>query len=366
MKKYLSFLFALILPLCLFSWFVPDSKNQIDFLILWWVAMSLVALPVLYTEIALAKRSQLSPLKGITKLTREADSSTTWRLFSWINVFILILIASGFVTVANQALHPSIVSLEVGIPRYVLALILMVVVVIVSVWGFQLGILGLIFASLAIGMQIADGMVLANFQMTSISLLEWSQAVILALVSVGAGSGLYWLAHAYSYQSDEDNSKKFKATRAVLPIWVMQLIVGTVTLLFLASKSPQAEVSVFESIALLCFSAFLLKCVVQLLQQFLGANLLAEVKGLGVIFLFGCISVLIPDNALYKLLVFSTLVSVAMLSIFAGWQMKISHLRKSINFDNEMTYNFFRIAIRLVVPLLLLVALLGWVVNWWL
>jgi hypothetical protein len=37
-------------------------------------------------------------------------------------------------------------------------------------------------------------------------------------------------------------------------------------------------------------------------------------------------------------------------SIFAGWIMKISHLRKSMNFSNELFYNLWRIAIRIVLP----------------
>ncbi len=34
-------------------------------------------------------------------------------------------------------------------------------------------------------------------------------------------------------------------------------------------------------------------------------------------------------------------------AIFAGWIMKISHLRKSMNFSNEAFYNIWRIAVRI-------------------
>ena len=49
-------------------------------------------------------------------------------------------------------------------------------------------------------------------------------------------------------------------------------------------------------------------------------------------------------------------------AIFAGWIMKISHLRKSMNFSNEAFYNIWRIAVRVVLPVsivLAIVAVLG-------
>ena len=44
---------------------------------------------------------------------------------------------------------------------------------------------------------------------------------------------------------------------------------------------------------------------------------------------------------------------------FAGWIMKISHLRKAMNFSNELFYNLWRIAVRLVLPLSIIVAMVA-------
>ena len=46
-------------------------------------------------------------------------------------------------------------------------------------------------------------------------------------------------------------------------------------------------------------------------------------------------------------------------AIFAGWIMKISHLRKAMNFSNELFYNLWRIAVRLVLPLSIVVAMVA-------
>jgi SNF family Na+-dependent transporter len=46
-------------------------------------------------------------------------------------------------------------------------------------------------------------------------------------------------------------------------------------------------------------------------------------------------------------------------AIFAGWIMKISHLRKAMNFSNELFYNIWRIAVRIVLPLSILLAIVS-------
>ena len=47
-------------------------------------------------------------------------------------------------------------------------------------------------------------------------------------------------------------------------------------------------------------------------------------------------------------------------SIFVGWIMKISHLRKALNFSNEIFYNIWRIAVRIVLPLSIVLAIISY------
>ena len=46
-------------------------------------------------------------------------------------------------------------------------------------------------------------------------------------------------------------------------------------------------------------------------------------------------------------------------ALFAGWIMKISHLRKAMNFSNEALYNIWRIAVRIVLPVAIIAAMIA-------
>jgi uncharacterized membrane protein YkvI len=46
-------------------------------------------------------------------------------------------------------------------------------------------------------------------------------------------------------------------------------------------------------------------------------------------------------------------------ALLTGWIMKISHVRKALNFSSEAVYNVWRVAIRLLVPITVLWLLVG-------
>ncbi len=364
MKKYFPLLLASLLPLSLFSWFMPNPVNQLDFFALWLVAMLLVALPLVYAETALAYRSATFPLAGIAKLTREADANVVWRTFAWINLLIVILIASSLINHVTDILNPLLLQRDIEIPNFVVAVGLMVVAVIVSVWGLELGLAGLLCLLIAMGFNFVNGLSFSGLQVTPISLAEWGQAVMLALLSVGAGSGLYWFMQADNKISTI-NKNKFKATKIVLPIWITQLVVGTLAFVNLQNSDYSSSTQAFIAmLGAFCISAFLLKFVSQSLIHYFGENLLATIKGMLLTLGLACLVAVLPSAWQYKLLIVLTCVSVLILSVFAGWQMKISHLRKSMNFNSELTYNLWRVAVRLLVPLAVIVALIGWIKNW--
>ena len=47
------------------------------------------------------------------------------------------------------------------------------------------------------------------------------------------------------------------------------------------------------------------------------------------------------------------------LAVFAGWQMKSAICAKSLNFSSEGLYNLWRIAVRIIVPLAVVLAMVG-------
>ena len=376
MIRYASYFIAALLPLLLFRWFAPVSIGEIDFWLLWLLAMLLVSLPVVYAEIALAYRSAEAPLAGMQKLTREADVSTFWRSFGWLAALVSVLIAALVISGASTGISAALTELNSvpNVPSFAIAAGLMVIAVLLSLLGvapLPIG-LGLMLIGLLLG--VANGLPNIAFAMTDVSLSEWARAVALALVSVGAGTGLYWFGQnlirkqtVTAVGTDNHNAQTtrnsaapaYRATKLVLPIWVLQLVVGVVAL-FISGMAlpPIGQLSYW--IGVVFVASYLLHYSSQQLAHKFG--LLVSVVLTFVLALL--LVVAIPTNWLVGILVIISSIAVLLLSVFAGWQMKISHLRKSLNFGNEAFYNLWRVAIRLIVPLALLLALIGWVMQW--
>ncbi|WP_394210116.1 hypothetical protein [Psychrobacter piscatorii] len=373
MIRYASYFIAVLLPLLLFRWFAPASIGEIDFWLLWLLAMVLVALPVVYAEIALAYRSVEGPLAGMQKLTRESDASPIWRSFGWLAALVSIVIAALIISGASTGILTALTELNStpDVPSFAVAAGLMVITVLLSLLGtapLPIG-LGLMVVGLILG--IANGVPNISFAMTDISLVEWARAVALALVSVGAGTGLYWFGQnlvskqtitaveANSQQAKSRAARDYRATKLVLPIWILQLLVGVVALFISGMSLPPIGQLLYWAGVLFVVSYLLHYSTQQLTHKF---GLLVS---LIIIFALALLLVVaIPTTWLVGILVIVSSIAVLLLSVFAGWQMKISHLRKSLNFSNEAFYNLWRVAIRLVVPLALLLALIGWVIQW--
>lgn len=373
--RYASYFMAALLPLLLFRWFAPASINEIDFWLLWLIAMILVSLPVIYAEIALAYRSLAAPVAGMQKLTREADASPVWRSFGWLAALVSIIIAALLISGASDGAISALTALggDPDLPSFAVAAGMMIIAILLSFLGaapLPIG-FGLMVISLVLG--LTSGMSLPSFTLTQISLIEWSHAVALALVSVGAGTGLYWFGqHLVNQQrvtavsADNQNAVSAKQSfsdanisKLVLPIWLLQIAVGIVALLTShLALPPMAQLLYWAGV--LFVVSYLLHYSAQQLSHLFGF-LLSLVMTLVLALI---LVLVVPASWLLGLLVVISTVAVLLLSIFAGWQMKISHLRKALNFSNEGFYNLWRIAIRLIVPLALILALIGWVMSW--
>lgn len=374
MIRYASYFVAALLPLLLFRWFAPVAIGEIDFWLLWLVAMVLVSLPVVYAEIALAYRSTEAPVAGMQKLTREADASPLWRSFGWLAALVSILIAALVVSGASSGILSALQELNSApsIPSFAIAAGLMVIAVLLSLLGvapLPIG-LGLMVVGLIMG--LAGGLPQIHFAMTAVSLSEWARAVALALVSVGAGTGLYWFGQHVRHRqtataveadtyanANTRTDKGYRATTSVLPIWLLQLGIGVIALFISGlTLTPIAQLLYWAGV--LFVASYLLHYAAQQLAHRFGV-----IVSLIVTLIIGLVLVVaIPPVWLTGLLVVISSVAVLALSLFAGWQMKISHLRKSLNFSNEAFYNLWRVAIRLIVPLALVLALVGWVLQW--
>lgn len=371
MIRYASYFMAALLPLLLFRWFAPASIGEIDFWLLWLLAMVLVSLPVIYAEIALAYRSAEAPLAGMQQLTRDADVSSLWRSFGWLAALVSIVIAALVISGASNGIVAALTELNVvpDLPSFAIAAGLMIIAVLLSLLGTSPLPIGFILIVVGFIFGISNGLPNIDFAMTDISLSEWARAVALALVSVGAGTGLYWFGqHLVSKQQlnavemgqiPSNPNAVYRATRSVLPIWGLQLIVGMIAFVLSGlSLPPIGQLSYWVGV-LFVVSYLLHYSTQQLAHKFGIVVSLLMVLAIGLLLV-----VTIPTNWLVGLLVIISSIAVLLLSLFAGWQMKVSHLRKSLNFNNEAFYNLWRVAIRLVVPIAMIMAVVGWVMQW--
>ncbi len=372
---------------------VSVGPRQIDFWLVWLLCMVLVGLPMLLLESALAKRSQAMPLQALAVLTREADVGPRWRINGWIAVVGALLLAGGLTAQFGTLMPPL---LHMMMPSDVLlshsALIYSVTAVASVLVAFALSFVAeqrLLVAG-ALLVLVLTILELINvpvpvWQWTAFSWLEWSGAVILALASTGLGLGLYWAAALkdVAVTTKTDTPKAYGASKAkpeaprrpIVLIWIAQVLGGLVVALGWTKMFPDYAASVSTEVttaaqhvpvifgytwalyagALLCGAAFLLSFVRQQLRARGFAPIIVAV-------------VLWAGLALWTLPVTSLLVTVtsavllvvsAVYAVFSGWRMKSSHLRKALNFNNEALYNLWRVQVRILVPLAVLVALIG-------
>lgn len=367
-NRFASLFIAALLPLLLFRWFVPTPVGQIDFWLMWLIAMLVVGLPLLYAEIGMAHRSQRIPAKGIQELTRQADSSTVWRSFVWLTVLMSMVIAALSIDAVSanliEAAHKLGLSFEV--PPFALGVIMVVIAGMLSLLGSGTLVASLLLIAVAFIMGVFNNLSSLALVMTEPSLGEWAKAVTLALVSVGVGTGLFWFTNpliSYDPNHSAEIGKKTReiASKTVFPIWLTQLVIGSLALIFSpASFAPVTTlVYAFGVLAAAAFFIHYASTQIATLFQRFGIWIATAVS----IVLIALMVLLASPEVLSVVLVAVSIISALLLAIFSGWQMKISHMRKSLNFGSEAVYNVWRVAIRILVPLLIIVAVIGWLLS---
>ena len=181
---------------------------------------------------------------------------------------------------------------------------------------------------------------------TGVEFKEWGNATVLALVATGLGLGLYWQT------SLADIQKQDAATSTALPVWIAQLLAVIAFGFFSATQIP-ALVWIFAAVS----SAALL---IQFAKEQLAQRQLATAVQWLIILAAIAVWAVPQVESLFNIaLMLWGLVICLIYAIFAGWIMKISHLRKAMNFSNELFYNLWRIAVRLVLPLSIVVAIVA-------
>lgn len=344
--RFTPFLMATVLPFLLFSWFIPAGQSQLDIWVLWLVAMVVLGLPMLFLELALAKRSRQSVVGGMQILTREADAKTHWRAFSGLSVMLSLLFASGIISHISERLSiASPIVFVQSLSSYGMAFAFTVLALIISPLKDKLLLVGV--AIVVVATLLSLNHIHAPY-MTPIGIHEWSVAVTMALFSVGIGTGVYWFLDSQSPATPKTVIKK------AVPIWVVQLIAGS--LAFVLAHQWTGIGLVLSAFGVIAVASFLLGFAQNQLAGKFG-----KINGTLITIVLAVVFCAIPNTVIVKVVGFLGLFSVLILAIFAGWVMKISHLRKSLEFGSELSYNVWRVLIRWVVPLAIIVAMMAFV-----
>ena len=347
LSRWLSPLMAFCLSFIIIASLAPvvgiHADRQIDFWLLWLSTMLILALPITYLEIALAKRSKMTALNALSSLTRDADASQKWRLVGWLAVGFIPFLAGSILSNASQLLRQfafqnvnvNLVFIGLAIAAIVISFISRKIIVLCTVIGVLAAI---IVAQL-------QGTALVAWHVTPVQLSEWGSATVLALVASGLGMGLYWQTSLATIKQQD------VATKTVLPIWIAQLL-AVIAFGFFAVNSLESGFAFV--IAVLGGAALLLNLV---REQLLERQFSLVLQWLLIVVALCVWAVPAMHPVLNTLLMLWGLIICLIYAIFAGWIMKISHLRKSMNFSNELFYNLWRIAVRVILPLSIIVAI---------
>jgi len=349
MSRWLSPLMAFCLSFIIIATLAPivgiQVDRQLDFWLLWLGTMLILALPICYLEIALAKRSKTTALNALSSLTRDADASQKWRLVGWLAVVFIPFLAGGMLFNASQLLGHFAFN---GIAPNLLFVGLAIVALALSFAPRKI-IVGLSVVAVLASLILANilGTALPAWHVTAVAFSEWGGATVLALVASGLGMGLYWQSSLPALKQQD------AATQTALPIWIAQLFAVIAFAFFAANAAIPSFTFV---VAVLSVSALLLNMArEQLLQRQLNIAIQWLVI-LAAVFIWAIPAISPIFNTLLMLW---GLVICLIYAVFAGWIMKISHLRKSMNFSNELFYNLWRIAVRVVLPVSIILAIIS-------
>lgn len=169
----------------------------------------------------------------------------------------------------------------------------------------------------------------------------------MALVASGLGLGVY------SQVSLNQVKHSDAASSTVLPVWIAQLLAVVAFGFFIANTQIPALVFV---VSVVTGSALLINLArQQLAERQLPALIQWAILAVAVLVW----AIPMAAGVLNVLLLLWGLIICLIYAIFAGWIMKISHLRKALNFGSEAMYNLWRVAMRIVLPLSIVIAIIS-------
>lgn len=330
----------------------------------------LAAWPLALAERALAIRAGGRPLiAGMQHLTREADAPRFWRVIAWSSLAASLAALVLMALVAGVLLAQSVQTLAGGPmqqwPGSSLWPVLTVAALLfgslraswrVHVLFWLLPALALL---LALGWQIrqqAIGTVLTDLPLASV--LPAGAGLLFGALVLGGGMGALWMqapAVTAGAAAGADGA------RAKLPALLLTTLVVALLLAGLQlGQAGQLATLLAGFAAVLALTVLVQPLLAQARALQLPPLLAPWLVLVPAVLLAETVTFFIGRDALPQLvtgLAVWLLVNLLLMSLFAGWVMKISHVRKALQLPSEGVYNLWRVGVRLLAPITLLLAI---------
>lgn len=312
----------------------------------WLLFMLIAALPLAFVDAVIVRRSQQLPLEGLAPITREADAATFWRWLAPVSMLGLALLIghASYYTTHNPAWTQPSLMLKKALPY------LVVFFAVGFAWVGTKRLLPFVGILVPVALVVNAMTSLHVWQFTLLTPEQWQGVASTALMTTLGTIGVYaWLLM-------QQVPVPTQASSSILPLWLTQTVVGLVALVV-----GQTTGNIYLVMYILC-AIFALAVCAETIGAQLQAKGWAKPIALGSVLLACAVSVTAAEYVLFdKVLKVSLLLNILGFAILTGWVMKISHVRKALNFSSEAVYNLWRVAIRLVVPIIVFWLLLGMV-----
>ncbi|MDO9621971.1 MAG: hypothetical protein Q7I91_08710 [Moraxellaceae bacterium] len=348
----------LLIPLVLSVLFVPTLEANWLYLVL---GVVLGAWPLALAERALAARANQPLIAGMQVLTRQSDAAIRWRVLAWsslgASVLLLVVIAlyaGAFVTqvLQTQGLLKDFPASSIWSASTVIIIFFGVLRrfsrVALSLWLLPtLALAALLFWQMSQQATVA--------MQTELSLLPAlpGEAMLLAGVLLGgAGAMIRWPVYVGA------------VNKLTVQVAAVLLVLAAVFFASLHHGSACMVATLLSAVLLFLAMSTIAEPAITHVQTKVSSPWMASLAVIvPVVLLSQWISLQAGELVLQAWLQAALLwmaLNALILATYTGWIMKISHARKALQLPSEGVYNLWRIAIRWVVPITLLVALYQW------
>lgn len=324
------------------------------------LGLLLAAWPLALAEGVLGVRAQKALPEGMQVLTREADAARGWRALSWsslgASVLAMALLALLAGVLATQALKTLAVD-RFALPEGELLWPVLSVALLLLAFLRQLGkapvllwllpVAALLAAIAAAQAGAGDLPVLADIARAQA--LPAQAGLLFGALALGGGLGVRWQLAPVAGRRLSVPAVALAVLLAALVLVGLQLSAGSLLSVLLALVVTLLAITALLQPTLAAAGAQGLSTLMALTLVLVPTVLVIES-----VWYFGDVDTL---ATLTRALAVWMAVNLLVLAVFVGWIMKVSHARKALQLPSEGLYNLWRVAVRWVAPITLLVAL---------